>query len=306
MAHYDALGELAPHARRQVEALAEVSDRLLVVSTADLRDPADVAFLTSHGELVQRANEGYDFFSYKVGLDAVPDAADYDLVVVCNDSYVGPLRPYRRIVEEMRERPVDFWGLTTTRRRGEHVQSYFVAFRPWVVRSAAFTGFWSAMTPISDRREVITRYELGLSATLRAAGFRAGGYFEETGADRRLARARMAWWAWHAASARPDMPRLATWRRMRREPWNPVAALADRALDGGRLPLAKIDTFRYDPFRLGSDALLRACERAFPEAFDGVRDHLERTAALYPPRPKESDGPTVPPWPVRATIGYPR
>ena len=43
---------------------------------------------------------------------------------------------------------------------------------------------------------------------------------------------------------------------------------------------------------------------AWPEQFDGVRAYLERTAALYPPRPGESQGPTSPPPPLRQLIGY--
>lgn len=306
MAHYDGLGELAPHARRHVEALAPVSDRLIVVSTAEFRDEQDVRHLEKNAELIRRQNIGYDFYSYKVGLDAVSDLASYDLVVICNDSFVGPLRPYRRILDEMQQRPVDFWGMTQTRRRSHHVQSFFVAFRPWVVRSQAFTTFWRTMTPVSDRLQVIKLYEVGMSTRMLEAGFKAGSYLEESPADRRLARARMVWWGWHAAKARPQMPLLSTWRRLGGEPWNPMAALADVALEDGRLPLVKIDTLRYDPYRLGADRLLTACEQRFPEQFDGVRAYLERTAPLYPPRPQESEGPVVPPLPVRRTIGYAR
>jgi rhamnosyltransferase len=85
-----------------------------------------------------------------------------------------------------------------------------------------------------------------------------------------------------------------------------MAAMADRALGGARLPLVKIDTLRYDPYRLGSDRLLAACERQYPEQFAGVRQYLERTAVLYPPRPGESAGPTSPPPPLRRLIGYAR
>jgi hypothetical protein len=306
MAHYDATGQVAPHALRQMDVLAGAVDRLLVVSTAGIKDPVLLDEIRQRAELIQRPNFGYDFYSYKTGLDLAGDLTEHDHVICCNDSYVGPLRDLRGIIDEMAARPVDFWGMTLTPRRSLHVQSFFIAFRRWVVRSHAFTDFWRAMTPISDRSEVIRRYELGLSGALLDAGFRAGSVFEETPEDRRAARARHIWWATHTIRRLPWRRRWAAWQKLSREPWNPMAAMADRALDGARLPLVKIDTLRYDPYRLGSDHLLAACERAYPEDFTGVREYLERTAVLYPPRPGEGQGPTSPPLPLRPLIGYTR
>jgi Rhamnan synthesis protein F len=256
--------------------------------------------------LVRRNNYGYDFFSWKVGLEYAGDLSGYDYVVICNDSFVGPLVPYSRIFATMEQRPCDVWGLTQSRRRTRHVQSFFVAFHGWAARSQAFLRFWADMTPVSNRGEVITRYELGLSKALLAAGFQLGSYFEETEADCRLARARHVWWAAHAIRRQPRAKRMEALRRLPREPWNPMAALADRALDDARLPVVKIDTLRYDPYQLDAERLPTACERRYPAQFAGVRDFLRETEAAYPPRPRESPGPTVPVPPFRQLLGYAR
>src|SRR3954452_8948341 len=136
MAHYDPRGLVAPHVRRQLQALAASVDRLVVVTTSDLEE-ASRRFLSEHGRLIERANYGYDFFSYRAGLLA-EDLTPYDEVTVCNDSYVGPLRPYTDVYGSMSAEPVDFWGLTETDRVSHHVQSFFVTFRAWVVGSRAF------------------------------------------------------------------------------------------------------------------------------------------------------------------------
>ena len=305
MAHYDAMGQVADHVLYQLDRWNEVADRVIVVSTAELTDPVAVEQLEKRAELVRRPNYGYDFFSYKTGLDAAGDLTRYDLVVICNDSYVGPLVPWSTVLRRMAQRPLDFWGLTYSARRGLHVQSFFVAFTPWVVRSQTFQQFWRSMTPVSDRFEVIKRYELGMSATLRGAGFSDGGYFEETEADRRLARLRHFYWAANTVQRLPR-PRREAWLKLPAEAWNPAACLADKALEDARLPVVKIDTLRYDPYGLGSERLLTMCEQRYPDAFAGVRDYLHRTAELYPPRAGENDGPKVPPLPVRRTIGYAR
>jgi hypothetical protein len=305
MAHYDHRGGLGPHVRRQVEQVAAAVDRLLVVSAADLTDESR-RWLSQYAEVAERPNYGYDFTSYQVGLHRAGGLDGYDEVVICNDTYV-PVLPYTDIFAAMATEPVDFWGLTRTERIAPHVQSFFVAFRPWVVGSVAFRRFWTGLHPLSSRRQVIMQHEVGLSGGLHCAGFRSGSFFQETPADRRLARRRVRWWAAHRQGATRDRAGLNTWRERSREPWNPAAALADRALDHGRLPYVKLDTLRFDPYGLGADKLLAYCEEELPQAFAGVRAFLEDTAVYYPPRPTERLRPTPAALqPLRRQVEYRR
>jgi hypothetical protein len=308
MAHYDHRGGVGPHVRRQVESVAAAVDRMLVVSTADLTDESRT-WLAERAELVERPNYGYDFTSYQVGLHRAglaDDLTSYDEVVICNDTYV-PVTPYDAVFAAMADQPVDFWGLTRTDRVALHVQSFFVAFRPWVIGSATFRRFWTGLDPLSTRRQVIMQHEVGLSGGLHCAGFRSGSYFRETDSDRRLARRRVRWWAAHRPGLTRTRAGLDTFRDRAREPWNPSAALADRALDGGRLPYVKLDTLRFDPYGLGADKLLTYCEEQLPDAFAGVREFIEDTAVFYPPRPTEKLRPTPPALvPLRRQVEYRR
>lgn len=278
--------------------MAAAVDRLIVVSAADLTDEART-WLSDRAELAQRPNYGYDFTSYQVGLHraGLLDGGSggsgsggghpaYDEVVICNDTYV-PVKPYADIFATMADRAVDFWGLSRTERIAPHVQSFFVAFRPWVVGSAAFRRFWTGLDPLSTRRQVIWKHEVGLSDGLHGAGFRSGAYFQETEADQRLARRRVRWWAMHRQGFERTRKGMEKLREQAAEPWNPAAALADRALDDGRLPYVKLDTLRYDPYGLGADKLLGYCEEQLPEAFAGVRAFMAETADFYPGRPHE-------------------
>ena len=303
MAHYDPDGDVATHTRRHIEALAADVAEVVVVSTADL-GPAEAAWIGERATLVRRENFGYDFLSYATGLERAGDLSRFDEVIVCNDSFVGPLVPYRELFSAMAPRAVDFWGLTASRRVSPHVQSFFVAFRPWVVASRSFRQFWARMIPLSDRRQVILQYEVGLTRTLADAGFTWGSYFEETDEDRALARRRVRWWATRRVPLRPARTSWSLLRRRATEEWNPSIALADACLDDARLPFVKIDTLRYDPYGLGADRLLGACEDRYPEHFAGVREWLERTEAHYPVRPNEVLRPV--PGPLRPLAGLVR
>lgn len=307
MAHYDPTGGVGPHVRRQVEALAASFDDLVVVTTASLTDPART-WLSQRARLIERDNHGYDFLSYRTGLESagvLDGRAAYDEVVICNDTYVGPLRDYARIRADMDGRQADFWGLTRNERIRPHLQSFFVAFRGPALASEAFGAFWSGMEPLSDRWQVIKRYEIGLTERLEDAGLRSAAYFVPTAADDLVARRRVRWWAVH----RDRLPRnRRELRRLRR--WlgvhaNPAIGLADRALENGRMPFVKLDTLRYDPYGLDSARLLDLCEQRFPEAFAGVRDFLADTSPFYPRRENEVLRPTpVVLRPLQAAVRY--
>lgn len=291
LAHYDPLGRVGPHVRRQVEALSQAVDELVVVSTAALGEE-ERAWLSARGRLIARENFGYDFYSYKTGIEASPSIGDHDEVIVCNDTYVGPLRPYASIAEDMADQPADFWGFTASQRISPHLQSFFLVFRPWVVRSGAFGRFWRDMTPVNDRAQVIRSYEVGLTAALAEAGFTWASYFHESKRDARLARRRVAWWAFHRLSTPRTRKQARFMLKAARAPWNPAIGLADVALDGARLPFVKLDTLRYDPYGLGSDRLLSLCEQRYPAEFEGVRDYLAATEPHYPVRLRERLRPT--------------
>ena len=160
------------------------------------------------------------------------------------------------------------------------------------VEEDAFTRFWEEMEPISKRRQVIRRYEIGMSRRLYDAGFVSDTYFVETPEDRRIARERMRWWAAHRSTFPRTRAEVREWRERANEPWNPARSLADRVLDNARLPYVKIDTLRYDPYNLDAKRLLELCERRFPQRFEGVREFLEETAQYYPLRDTERLLPT--------------
>lgn len=306
MAHFDPDGLVAPHVRRQVLAWSRAGVRLIVVTTAQLQ-AADRSWLTGYAELIERENAGYDFLSYQQGLAAAGDLSGYVEVVICNDSYVGPLRPYAEIFEQMSGRKADFWGIARSDRQRKHVQSYFVVFRRTLLDSPQFAEFWAEVVPLASRRQVIRRYEIGMSTRFRKAGFRQASYFVETPRERRRGRLRVIWWVLHRRPKAGEGSRLARLWRDFHEPWNPTYGLADSALREARLPLVKIDTLRNDPYGLNAARLLELCEQTYPAEFDGVRAFLERTASRYPTRAGEDLRPT-PLWlrPFAPLVAYRR
>ena len=277
MATWDPTGEVGPHIRYQVDALLAAYDEVVVVTTTAL-SPAGQAWLRERVRLIERDNSGHDFGSYRAGLAAAGPLERFEAVTLCNDSFIGPLRPYRQILDQMRGR-ADFWGITRSERIAPHVQSFFITFHRPAFTSAAFTSFWDEFEPLDDRMEVIRRYEVGLSTRLHEAGLQSAAYLTETDADRALARRRVKWWAWHRGPLR-SRKHLRRLRRQRHVAWNPSRALADLALDDGRMPFLKLDTLRLDPYALDADRLITLAEERYPEAKIGRASCRERVYVL--------------------------
>lgn len=121
--------------------------------------------------LVCRPNEGYDFGSWAAAFYLIPQLLDVDFLLQVNDSIVGPFWGLDAIVENFENSYGDIWGLVRSRQHFPHIQSYFVGYKRDVLKSAAFSAFWSSVRPQKTKRNVIDRYELGLSSILRREGF---------------------------------------------------------------------------------------------------------------------------------------
>lgn len=280
-AHFDPGGHVAPHVRRYLRLLAEAVDRVVIVSTAELDDTGR-AELRRHGELVERENIGYDFYSWKTGLDHAGDWDSYSRVVICNDSVVGPTRPLAEVLGRNAPADADFWGMTASHEISPHVQSWFVVFERPVIASGLLHGFWGAMEPVSNRYVVIRRYEVGLSRLLLTGGLRMGSYLRLSpkAALRAEFRHRVALQKVPKATEaalRPAGSLLEELRAPFRAPrWNPTYVMWDAVFDG-RLPFVKMEVLRDDPYEIGRERMLDQLETAFPAEFEGVREYLDRT-----------------------------
>lgn len=291
MAHYDVDRTLRPHTERTIRTYAADADRVVVVSTSGVNEQ-ELEGLPSNVHFTTRPNFGYDFYSYKWGLDLVPDYPDFDTLVVSNDSFIGPSVPLRDVVESEPASRYDFMGMTWSLSHGAHAQSFFFVAGHNLIRSAGFRAFWKNMEPVSDRMKVIQAYEIGLTRAVREAGFASGGYFEPTPEEFDLARRRFRHHAdvrLHVKHKDSFLSELTDWTGDQTKNFNPAAAWADRFLLDDRLPLLKFDTLRYDPYELGAERLLREAEKQKPTLMEGVREFLNATRDRYAFRPGENN-----------------
>jgi rhamnosyltransferase len=278
---------------------------MILVSTSGIQD-SDLDKMPARVEYLQRPNFGYDFFSYKWGLDIVGDYQDFDRVLVVNDSFVGPVVPVMDILDHPNCQDIDFAGMTLSQSHHTHVQSFFFVFGAAVAKSNGFRRFWKDMVPVSDRMRVIQDYEIGLTKSVVNSGFKVGSYFRPSIEEHDLGRRRWKWFLQHRLSLKH--PGTTMWdvapAQADLDVWNPAVNFADRILGSSRLPILKFDALRYDPYELGADNLLSLCEAEFPEQLAGVREFLRMTEKEYPIRPGEMNIKTGSDEKRMAAVGY--
>ena len=143
-------------------------------------------------QLFLRENKGFDAGAIKdtlcdyVGWDAL---LRYDELLICNDSFYGPLTSFDDVFREMdgRQDEMDYWGLVRSPGGSywggfpSHIQSYFIVYRRRVKDSEFFKKFWTDFEYPISMQDAIESYELKLNILLEEKGFTGKAYSELVG-----------------------------------------------------------------------------------------------------------------------------
>lgn len=260
-AHFHPQGEVPPHTRRLIDLLRRRAQRFILVSTGLCA--AAAATLPEDVELIVRANVGHDFMSYKTGWLRLGDAAAWDEVWLVNDSiYLADAARLERTLEQVAPGAADAWGLTASEEGGFHLQSYFIGLRRRALAHPGLAEFWRGVAVLDDKRDIIRRYERGLSQCLLARGLTLEAAFQGASWRQLLLMAR------RKAPGRPVRIGLLLAHMLvrPRRRGNPTHYLWDQVL--ARQGILKLELLKRNPRNLALD--LHTCGLA-PAALDALR-----------------------------------
>lgn len=197
---FDSHGRVDGYVLDMLQALSRCVDTLLVVSNgpidADgLRGMERIPGVSVH----TRANEGFDVWAYRHGLEALgwDRLGAFDEVILANFTVVGPVYPLDEAFEAMARVDVDFWGLTrhagtTSSGRAldeagvlpRHLQTPFIVVRRAMATSEAFREYWRAMRPVTNYEQAVAFHELVFTEHFSRAGFRWSSYVDSEDLER--------------------------------------------------------------------------------------------------------------------------
>lgn len=181
---YDPRGRVEPYVLHALTALREHAHHVVAVVNGALRDDARSQLEAVADEVVRRENTGWDIWGQKTGIDLLGErAAEFDEIILTNDTWFGPVRPFGPVFEAMEARETDFWGLTDHPRveqelswTGEvipyHLQSHWIAVRRRMLRSPEWRRYWAELPVFENWTEAVTRHEVIFTERFAEAGFR--------------------------------------------------------------------------------------------------------------------------------------
>ena len=173
--HYDKDDIIDEYVYKYLNELQKISSYLLFLSTSKLQDKDIKKLSTYCHDVIIRENVGYDFMSYKIGLEHF-NYKEFDEIVICNDSVYGPFYSLKQLFEKMSRSQCDFWGITDNTDISYHLQSYFLVFKKNVIQSKVFKEFWDSVAILDSKDDIIRKYEIGLTKILLASGFSSDIY----------------------------------------------------------------------------------------------------------------------------------
>jgi rhamnosyltransferase len=138
-------------------------------------------------KIICRENIGYDFMSYKIGLlEAGVEYKKYDEILICNDSVYGPLFDLKKALLLMSKKNCDFWGIFQSKQQKAHLQSFFITFKKKIIESEALEHFFSQISILESKEDIIVKYEIGLTQFLRIRGFKFKSLFDTPSLTKKL------------------------------------------------------------------------------------------------------------------------
>jgi lipopolysaccharide biosynthesis protein len=177
-AHYDAKSEIKDYVRFYIKELKTVCEEIIFISVSNISDDEKLKLSPYIKSFINRENKGYDFGSWKCGMESVgyENLSQYDEVLLCNDSCFGPIIPFKDVFSKMEKSKSDAWSITTCYAMNYHMQSYFMVIKKQIFTKDWFKDFFVNISDQKNKIDYIRKYEVGFSDVIKNNDFNIKSY----------------------------------------------------------------------------------------------------------------------------------
>lgn len=180
--HFDVDGDVQAYVIEALKRIKASGLKIVVMSTSPSMSEAGLQAMSEYATtVVLRDNIGYDFGSYKLGIEYLKEIkAKPHQLLITNDSVFGPFQSLKPILKKAKN--FDVYGLTDSIDINYHLQSYFLVYGEKVLKSRAFTEFWNSVELFdtndkSFKQKIINDYEVGGSQYFLKKKFTLGAAY---------------------------------------------------------------------------------------------------------------------------------
>ncbi|WP_270409602.1 rhamnan synthesis F family protein [Microbacterium maritypicum] len=179
---FDRRGAVEDYVVYALQQMRDDADHILAVVNGALSGEGRERLEAVTDDILVRPNEGFDIWGHKAGIDHLGDQiGDYDELVLTNDTWFGPVRPYAPVFDRMASQKLDFWGMTDNVRMknpatGEglvpdHLQSFWIAVRKRMFLSQSWRDYWRDLPAMDDYYAAVLNHEVTFTQRFSEAGF---------------------------------------------------------------------------------------------------------------------------------------
>ena len=169
---HSATGAIKPHVAGYVTALHDQGIATILIAATDR--PLDVPrdLLDSCAGVIVRENVGYDFAAWAHTIALYPEVYGAPILYLINDSVIGPAggEKFAHVIGRIRASSADVIGLTESHEYRWHLQSYFLALKTKALSTFRLQKFIDSIDIVTDKDDVIRRFELPFAAELEDEG----------------------------------------------------------------------------------------------------------------------------------------
>ncbi len=164
---YDREGSVDEYVEYLLRDLKNCLSRLIIVINGEVSQQGKRKLEKYSKEVLLRENKGFDAGAYKeVFVKYLPEKeiSRYDEIVLCNDTFYGPIIPFQDIFQKMDAVRCDFWGMNY-RSFGvlDYLESYFLVFRGRALQKDLISYFRNNIEENAhDIEDVCAFFERGL------------------------------------------------------------------------------------------------------------------------------------------------
>ena len=164
-AFYDKEGCVPEYVKYCLEALREISERVLVIAGSNLQPECRHELESLGAEVMQAVGKLSDFGAWQAAVAETcsSELAQYDELILCSSCCYVPFRPLSELFSEMESRSCDFWGITRGRIAesgalsgesagdGTFIEPYFLVLSRKAISSECFKDWWSGPEPLTGQ-----------------------------------------------------------------------------------------------------------------------------------------------------------
>lgn len=243
---YDRRGGVEEFVRYALQGMRGDAAHILAVVNGSLDDEGRALLETVADEILVRSNDGFDIWAHKEALDHLGDrVAEFDEILLTNDTWFGPVRPYAPVFERMNEKAVHFWGMTDHEweplnkftNEGElpyHLQSFWIAVRKEMFLSPEWGAYWRELPPMPSYFDAVLKHETQFTK-----------HFEDRGYSHAVAFASADYPTEHPALFNADLLLADGCPLIKRRPFFHYPPFLDRHAVIGRRTVRDIERYGY-------------------------------------------------------------